>query len=256
MFLRDVRKVDILFAHPNAKLCSKERSTELALLSAPTLRIALVPDDPRVLAAVAKAPALQELTISLHEDGPSAMESVRILLQNLSALRLPKLELLCCAPHESEFPFTKIERMNDGPHALAHYCPDLTAFETRRCSHGYPRTGQFGVLPAIHEVTLTAIPPDYVIPRLRGMPSVRIMDVRNGALLARRIGASVTHLQFSQDDRPISAREIAALSECERMSEMGLVLEEGSESSVWKAGACYVRSRLPESSLVPGEATE
>lgn len=89
VFFGDVRKADIPFTHPNAKLCSKERSTEL--LSVPTLRIARGPTDPRVLPAAAKAPALQELTISRHKEGRSAMESTRLLLQSLSGMRLRKL---------------------------------------------------------------------------------------------------------------------------------------------------------------------
>lgn len=49
--------------------------------------------------------------------------------------------------------------------------------------------------------------------------------MRDGATMAKRLGASVTHLRSLVGATP--AAEITGLSECGRMSEMELTLEEG-----------------------------
>lgn len=85
-----------------------------------------------------KAAALQEISISLYEDGPWVMFTTGLLLQSLRALRLRKLGLRCFARCESECQFARSERMSDGPHMLARCCPDLTAFETDACSQDHP----------------------------------------------------------------------------------------------------------------------
>lgn len=56
--------------------------------------------------------------------------------------------------------------------------------------------------------------------------------MQDGLTLAKRLGASVTHLTSYG---PATAAEITALSECGRMSEMKLTLEEGSLSALVKA---------------------
>lgn len=216
----------------------------VSLLSAPTLRSADVQDDARVLRALAKATALEELTVSLHALWP--MDDTRLLLRNLAALQLRKLALDCCTSSASECPLYRIERLSNSRYALARCCPNLSSFRaycsSRRRHRGDPGGAIWTTLPHIRTVTISRDPPDGVIPRLKAMQSLRILDAEHSVTLAGRLGASVTHLSVlnlricSRTSRRASATaaEITTLSECGNISKMSLVLEEGSEGALLK----------------------
>lgn len=219
-------------------LSSKEQNTALDLLSVPTLRIARVVDVPRVLRAVAKATALQDLTVGVHAKGSRPMGTTQLLLRSLSSLQLLKLQLVCRLPGSEWCPLRLIERLGDTRYALARRCPNLSDLHAYCSFHpGKPGWALWRTLRQLREViTLqdgVAEPPDCAIPRLRAMQSVRIMGMSHcGVTFAMRLGACVTHLRNRH--HPTIAEEITALSECGRMSEMELLLEEGSESALLK----------------------
>lgn len=207
------------------QLPTRLRTGVLRLLAAPTLRSAKVPDHPRILRALARGAALQDLTVLLLEGGAWPMDASRLLLRTLAAHPLRSLDMHCSAPWESECPLHLLERLIGTRHSLACSCPALEEFHAASCVHaGDPYWAILRSLASIRRVTIQRSPPADCVDYLRGVRSVEICGVRRGATLAAQLGAAVTSVQ---DVQVASADEVELLGACTRLRTMQVTLLAG-----------------------------
>lgn len=212
-----------------------------ALLAAPNLRSAAVPDDRAFLHAITLTRSVRHLKVWVMRE-----TSRDLLFEAISALNLESL-VLVLRPYSPrpECLCDDVRFFRDDYNALAAACPDLKALtiKCRCCVNGSPVVRMLHTLPALTEVGLTMgdFPDisDASMARLRTLDSVNIETPRNhvaglGPCAVHRfavlLGIPVTTLSI---DTCLDSEQISSLTNCPRLRKLDFKIAPGAE---WALG--------------------
>lgn len=173
------------------------------LLRSDTLEHATILSTPDFLDAVSHSSCLTSLCINFYAEKASAMDSILTALQTL---HLEELQFRCS---EYSCSRTQFSLLNETAWLLGRCCPTVTKLDVTCChirpSFWWEMVSSF---PNLREVVLHERVPDNAVARLQALDSVRIEYVRDGILLAARVGTPVTALVLTTEIDLRSSRSI------------------------------------------------
>lgn len=228
---RDIRAVDATYLN---------FFDTLRLLSAPSLRSAVIRDAFPYLNVISRASHLRSLEIEVSRPYGEMRTNGEELLHALSSLRLTKLKLYCAFKGEAEDKVCFIrwltDQQRDGSHLHRHRLGDCCPLVESLSINCTVRFNQFAKrmcavidsFPALREVTLHWKVPIDGFWRLQEMDSVRVEEAEDGVDTAARIGKAVTCLVLPNYET-YSRSNISALAVCDRLAELRGIMVEGAE---------------------------